>query len=252
MAKMTLDDLVAQLRAAFGGALRAVVLYGSAAAGERATPQSDQNVLVVVDALGMAELRAVAPTIRAWGEAGHAPPLTLTTAEWRSSADVFPMEYTDVLDYHRTLHGALPVEGMRVDPEYLRTQVEQQALGKLLQLRQGVLAAGGNAERQLQLLEASLGTLMTVFRGAVRLHGERPPSDYEALTQALAARVGEAAGFGAAPFVRVVRHVRGAERLAPSGAEAVLAGYLTAMEALVAHVDRLARGGPGAPGGPVA
>jgi hypothetical protein len=224
------------LRAAYGGALRAVVLYGSAAGGERATPQSDDNVLVVVDALGMPQLRAVASTARAWAEAGHAPPLTLTTAEWRSSADVFPMEYTDVLDHHRVLLGALPMEGLTVEPEDLRTQVEQQALGKLLQLRQGILAAGGGAPRQLELLEASLGTLMTIFRAVVRLHGERPPADYEAVAR----RVGGLAGFDAAPFVRVVRHVRGVERLAPAAAEEVLSRYLAAMEALVAHVDRLA------------
>src|SRR3982751_3135 len=34
MTKMTLDELVAQLRAAFGAELRSVVLYGSAAAGD--------------------------------------------------------------------------------------------------------------------------------------------------------------------------------------------------------------------------
>ena len=71
---------------------------------------------------------------------------------------------------------------------------------------------------QLELLEASLGTLMTIFRAAVRLHGERAPSDYEALSR----QVGALAGFDAAPFVRVVRHVRGAERLAPAAAEEVL------------------------------
>ena len=32
MARMTLDELVAQLRAAYGAGLRSVVLYGSAAA----------------------------------------------------------------------------------------------------------------------------------------------------------------------------------------------------------------------------
>jgi hypothetical protein len=242
MAKMTLSDLVSQLQAAYGPALRAVVLYGSAASGERATPQSDENVLVVVDELGMPQLRAVAATARAWAEAGHAPPLTLTTAEWRSSADVFPMEYADVLDHHKPLAGALPMEGLRVEPEDLRTQVEQQTLGKLLQLRQGILAAGGNGARQLELLEASLGTLMTIFRAVVRLHGGgRPPTEYEALAR----QVGAAAGFDAAPFVRVVRHVRGGERLAPAAAEGILGAYLAAMEALVAHVDRLAPGRPG-------
>src|SRR5687768_12942714 len=115
MAKMTLDDFVSQLRAAYGASLRAVVLYGSAAA-EQVPQRTGYNILVVVDALGMRELRAVAATARAWGEAGNPPPMTLTTAEWRSSADVFPMEYSDVLERHRVLHGALPVDGIVVHP----------------------------------------------------------------------------------------------------------------------------------------
>jgi len=236
MASMTLDDLVSQLRAGYGAALRAVVLYGSAATGEAGPGRSGYNVLVIVEALGMTQLRAVAATARAWGEAGHPPPLTLTTAEWLSSADVFPMEYADVLERHRVLHGTLPLEGIAVAPGDLRVQVEHETLGKLLQLRQGVLAAGGVAKRQLALLEASLSTLLVVFRGVTRLLGRRPPADNEALVR----DVGDAVGFDSTPFVRVVRHVRGAERIAPEAAEGILAAYLEALGALVAYVDRFA------------
>jgi hypothetical protein len=241
MARMTLDDLVTQLRAAYGGALRAVVLYGSAAGGDHVPAKAEYNVLVIVDALGMPQLRAVAATARAWGEAGHPPPLTLTTAEWRASADVFPMEYADVLERHRVLHGELPLDGIAVDARELRTEVEQQTLGKLLQLRSAIVATGWDAKRQLELLEASLGTFMTVFRGVLRLHGVRPPEDREAL----AAEVGARAGFDAAPFARVVRHARGTARLDAKESADVLAGYLTGMERLVAHVDALATA-PGA------
>jgi hypothetical protein len=236
MASMTLDDLVSQLRAGYGAALRAVVLYGSAATGDAGPGRSGYNVLVIAEALAMTQLRAVAATARAWGEAGHPPPLTLTTAEWLSSADVFPMEYADVLERHRVLHGALPLEGIAVAPGDLRMQVEHETLGKLLQLRQGILAAGGVAKRQLALLEASLSTLLVVFRGVTRLLGRRPPADNEALVR----DIGDAVGFDSTPFVRVVRHVRGAERIAPEAAEGILAAYLEALGALVAYVDRFA------------
>jgi len=236
MASMTNEELVRQLGAAYGGGLRAVVLYGSGTSAEERAGKGDANVLVIVDELAMPQLRAVAATTRAWSEAGNAPPFTLTTAEWRSSADIFPMEYAEVLEQHRVLHGTLPMDGIAVAPAELRIQVEQQVLGKLLQLRQGVLLAGGMPKRQLSLLEDSLSTRMVVFRGVVRLHGERPPADYVALAQ----RVGTMAGFDPAPFVRVVRHARGMDRLSPEAAEGILAAYLAALEALVAHVDRLA------------
>src|SRR3954469_23669105 len=112
MAKMTLDELVSQLRAAYGTELRSVVLYGSAAAGEHIPKRSDYNVLVVVDSLSLDKLRAVAAVARAWAEAGNPPPLTLTSREWRSSADIFPMEYADILERHKVLHGEAPFDGL--------------------------------------------------------------------------------------------------------------------------------------------
>lgn len=234
MARMTLDDLVSQLRLAYGDALRAVVLYGSAAAGEHIADRSDYNVLVIADTITPQHLRAAGAAAMAWAEGGNAPPLTLTTAEWRSSADVFPMEYSDILERHRLLHGTLPLEGIRVAPGDLRMELEEQAMGKVLRLRQGVMAAHGDGRLQRELLEQSLSTLMVIFRAVSRLHGEVPPADYEALSR----QIGGWAGFDAEPFLRVVHHVRGERKLAVAEAGKVLEGYLAGMERLVAHLDQ--------------
>jgi len=234
MAKMTPDELVAQLRAAYGADLRSVVLYGSAAAGEHIPKRSDYNVLVIVDTLSMEQLRAAAAVARAWGEAGNPAPMTLTLEEWRGSADIFAMEYADILERHKILYGESPFDGIRVDPRDLRLQVEHEAMGKVLKLRQGVLTAGGDPKRLVELLAASLSTIMVVFRAVIRLHGAVPAKDNIAVSQAVA-------GFGgvdATPFERVVRHVRGEQAIAPADAGAVMAGYLGGMEALVAHLDR--------------
>jgi hypothetical protein len=227
---------VGQLTKAYGPALRAVVLYGSTVDAPEASraPQAGarHDLLVIVDRLGMGELRAVAATARAWAEAGHPPPLTLTTEEWMGSADVFPMEYADVLSRHRVLHGALPIEGIRVEPADLRRELEHQVLGKLLQLRTAILGAGGDGGRQTKLLEASLGTMLVLFRSLARLHGASPPHDREGLAR----WAGATAGFDAAPFVRVTQHVRGAP-LAAGEPERVLAGYLEGLGRLVRHVN---------------
>lgn len=234
MATMTLDELVAQLTKAYDDTLVAVVLYGSAAAGEHVRDRSDYNVLVIVRDLPMDRLRAVAAVTTAWADAGNPPPLTLTVAEWRASADIFPMEYADILERHRVLQGELPLDGIRVAPADLRLQVEHQAMGKLLRLRQGVLAAGADGKRQLALLADSLSTIMVVFRGVVRLHGARPPAGHEALSR----EVGLRAGFDAEPFVRVARHVRGEQALAPAAAADVLQGYLNGVQTLVTYLNR--------------
>jgi predicted nucleotidyltransferase len=237
MAKMTPEELVEQLRAAYGSDLRSVVLYGSAAAGEHIPKRSDYNVLVLVENLSLERLRAAAAVARAWGEAGNPAPMTLTTREWRGSADIFAMEYADILERHKILYGENPFDGIRVDPKDLRLQLEHEAMGKLLKLRQGVLASGGDARRQTELLGASLSTIMVIFRAVLRLEGAVPAKDNVAVGRAVA----QYAGFDVAPFERVVRHVRGEQAIAAAEVGNVIAGYLDGMEKLVEHLDRFAR-----------
>ena len=231
---MTLDELVAQLKDAYGEKLRSVVLYGSAVAGEHIAKKSDYNILVVLDSVPLDRLAAVGAVFRAWGNDGNPPPMIFTDAEWRSSADVFPMEYADILERHRVLFGPDPCDGITVARSDLRLQVEQQALGKLLHLRRGAMAAGVDEKAQVGLLEASLSALMVVFRAVVRLHGEAPAQDYIELSRDVSAK----AGFDSAPFERVVRHVRGIAKLERGDAGRVLQAYLAAMERLVSFLDR--------------
>lgn len=231
---MTLEELVKQLQGAYGPTLRSVILYGSTVAGEYIAKKSDYNVLVVLDAVPLDRLAAVGAVLRAWSEAGNPAPMTFTSAEWRSSSDVFPMEYADILERHRVLHGEDVTNGIQVARSDLRLQVEQQALGKLLHLRRGAMAAGDDGGEQIRLMEVSLSALMVVFRGVVRLTGEIPSQDYAALS----ADVAQRAGFDAAPFIRVVEHVRGARKISREEAGKVLAGYMAGMEALAGWIDR--------------
>jgi hypothetical protein len=234
MATMTLDELVTQLRTAYGERLASVVLYGSAAGGDHIPNRSDYNVLVLLDTIDAARMSAASAVARAWREAGNPPPMTMTVEEWRRSSDIFPMEYADILERNRVLHGSAPFDGITVAPADLRLQLENQVMGKLLHLRQGALLAGTDGKRQTELVAASLSTMMVLFRAVLRLHGERPPTD----NAATATRVGELAGFDPAPFVRAVRHVRGEAKLSPTESSQVLGGYLAAIERLSRHLDR--------------
>jgi hypothetical protein len=233
MAKMTIDELTAQLRAAFGAELRAIALYGSAAAGEHNPKTSDFNVLVIVDSLASEKLKGAAAAIGAWAEAGNTAPLLLTTDEWRSSADIFAMEYADILQRHRLLFGALP-EGVRVDPQYLRLQLEHEAMGTLLQLRRGMLAAGNDGKSVIELLERSSSTLLTLFRAVVRLRGDAPSADNAELCQSVAGTT----GMDATPFLQVVRHRRGEAAIKAADAPSVASGCLAGLQAVVRYLDK--------------
>jgi hypothetical protein len=232
---MNSDTLTDRLQRAHGDNLRAVVIYGSAAGNDR-RQNRDVNVLVLVGALDIAALDREAAVAQAWAKAGNPPPLTLTEDEWGESADIFPMEYADILEHHRVLFGALPHEDRVIDREHLRLQLEQQVMGKLIQLRQGILEASGRRGGLLELLERSLSTFMVLFRATVRLHGERPPPTSEAVCE----RVAALSGVDTSPFVRMVRHASGIARVSAADAPALLDRYLAETGKLKAHIDQFA------------
>jgi hypothetical protein len=233
MATMTLEELVRQLALAHGEALHCVALYGSAVRGEQISRKPNLNVLVLVGGIDMEHLRREAAVARAWHEAGHPPPLTLTLSEWRTSSDIFPMEYADILAHHRILHGALPAERPAVRLNDLRLQLEHETLSKLLRLRHAVLSSGAEPRELLAMLEGSASSIMALLRAALRLAGEEPPAQSSAVLD----RVEVATGINAGTFRRVLGHARGDAVIRNADADSVTANYLAGVGELVSWVD---------------
>jgi len=241
MAKMKLDELVSQLRAAYGDALSAVVLYGSAAGGEHHEKRSDMNILVIAKTLTVSSMRAAGAVARAWGEAGHPPPLTLTEAEWRSSVDVFAIEHADILQRHKILFTAPTFDlkyGVTVSPRDIRLQLEYEALGMLLRLRGRVLTSDHDGAQRLETLVSGTSQVLVLFRALLRLRDETPPADNDELCDLAAKR----AGFDPAPFVSVLAHWRGKKKLDTGALDAVLEDYHAGLEQVVAYLDALPSG----------
>jgi hypothetical protein len=233
MAKLTLDELVAQLKAAFGTDLTSVVLYGSAAGGDHNPKRSDYNVLVIVKQVPMAAANAIAASARAWSDGGNPPPMIFTDREWRTSADVFPMEYADILERNRVLHGAPPFDGISVDKKHLRLQLENEAMGKLLHLRRAFMANAADPKQLLEMLGGTASAIMVIFRAVCRLHGETPAPDNGRVVE----QVARLAELDAAPFQKAVSLARGESAVPAAEALATAAGYVGGMERLVRHLD---------------
>lgn len=243
--QVAVSELVGAVQSLYGDGLRVILRFGSAVAGEVLPGQTDTNLLIIVDEVSLSALLTKAEPVQKWVAAGNPAPLLLTLAEWRSSADIFAMEYADILHRHEVLLGTLPLEGVSVSTHDLRLHVEREAMGKLLQLRRAVMAVGADQKLQLRMLLNGLSTLMVIFRAVVRVTGARPPQDYVALSQAVATL----AGFDAVPFERLVQHARHAVQIPLPDVTPVLTGVLDAMGRLVAFLDG-ARGS--APSGEVA
>ena len=237
MATMTLEQLVAQLRAAHGDALAAVVLYGSAARGDTHGTHSDRNVLVVVREFVSERLGPVAAVTRSWSEGGDPALLTLTVAEWMSSVDVFAIEHADVQQHHRLLYSAAGFALFAGVPAGgdMRRQLEYEAMALLLRLRAALLGSGRDGKQATAVLTGSVGSVLALFRAAVRLEGAEPFGDSDALCKQVAA----ASGVDVTPFLLVVAHRRTGVGLTAKSAPGVLEQYHRGVQQFVAWVDAL-------------
>lgn len=231
---MKLEDFVQELRTAFAADLVGVILYGSAAGADYHGPASGHNVLVLVRRASVGGLREAARVVRKWMDGKNPPPLVLTVEEWRGCADVFAMEYADLLERHRVLFGELPTAGVSVRGRDLRMQLESEAMGKLLRFRRGVMSAGSDARRVHALLEESLSSVLAIFRATAHLHGEAVPESSEALCD----RVGALIGAKTDSVRAVVAHRRAGEKLEDDALDGVVAGYLDVLERLASHADQ--------------
>ena len=171
--------------------------------------------------------------VREWTEGGNPPPLLMTIQEWRTSADVFPIEYADIRDSHIRLSGADPFDGIRIGAEHLRLQLEHELRSRKIQLREGLLVAGDEPEAVAALLTASLATFLTFFRAALRLAGRTVPRESAALIQAAS----ELAGFDPSSVLAVERARRDSSQRSDLVQPPVLSGYLAAIESTVAWLD---------------
>lgn len=233
-ARMTLDDLVIQLQAAHGDALLGVVVYGSTASDPNAT--RGHNVLVVVRTLDVRAMQAAGAITQAWLESGNAVLLTLTAAEWESSADVFAIEHADIAERNRVAYAAQGfalTERAAVDEADIRRQLEYELLALVLSVRAAIAAAGRDVKHQRSILAAQASRAVALMRAALRLAHRDAAGDADAVCTVAA----ELAGFDPAPFRAAMGHRRGAREIPKAEVGATLDGFHAGLSRLVSWVD---------------
>lgn len=227
-----LNAMVEGLRQALGGALRSVVLYGSAARGGDHAPTSDLNLLVVAQDLAPASLEALGPCVTRWRARGHHAPRLFTPELIAESADVFPIEFLDIRASHVVLHGDDPFAGLEVRGAHLRLQCERELREKLMRLREAYVEAHGRDRDLRRLLRESYTSFLALFRGCLRLLGDEPPADNAAVVAAFCAR----AGLDARPFGEVEALRQG--DAGPGDLKDVFSRYYRELTKAIRMVDR--------------
>ncbi|MDT4898159.1 MAG: hypothetical protein QOH25_3236 [Acidobacteriota bacterium] len=171
----SLNYLVEDLRSTHGDNLAAIVLYGSAAAGDYVESRSDYNLLIALNRITPADLRLAQAPMRNWQRLGHSLPVYFTVAELNNAADVFPIEFLQMERARIVLYGPDPFESLQFSDVNLRHQTEYELRSKLIQLRRLYIPASVSVEKLAALMSDSLASFAALFRPVLMLHGIEPP-----------------------------------------------------------------------------
>ena len=230
---MTPEKLTEELKRACPSGLKSVVLYGSAAAGDHSVKQSDYNILVITEDLGLETLNAFSKTAAAWAKAGNPAPLLFTEERLAQATDVFPIELLDIRECHKVLYGENLVQGLEVETKNLRLEIEHELRGKLIRLRQSYLLTGGKSKAVMGLMTQSLSTFLVLFRASLRLFEDRVPQKKFDALEKFATHL----EFDVSVFKTVQNLKDGMQKAKDIDLEELFNNYLKTIESIIDAID---------------
>jgi len=224
------------LQRALDDRLVSLVLYGSAARGDYRQKTSDFNVLLVVRDLAPATLGALSGPVRRFERQGQPVPRIFSEALIADSADVFPVEFLDILAHRVIVAGDDPFAATEVHPEHLRLQCERELREKMMRLREGYVEAHDRPRELKRLLTDSYTTFVALFRGCLHLLGDDVPVHNDEVVSAFCAH----GGLDVTPFREVDRLKR--SEPVETGLQELFAAYYEQLGRAVTTVDRFETG----------
>ncbi|MDX6402841.1 MAG: hypothetical protein QOH70_296 [Blastocatellia bacterium] len=231
-----LNRLVDDLLGAYGENLASIVLYGSVAAGDHVELRSNHNLLIVLKRIALADLRLSQTTMRDWISLGQPMPVYFTVEELKRAADVFPIEFLQMEQARKVLHGLDPFEFVEISQANLRHQTEYELRTKLIQLRRLYIPASNSVEKLSALMSDSLASFAALFRAVLILHGQEPPVSKPETVRATAHLL----ALEESPFERIFElRAKPESKLTEPEANDVFSSYMAQIEQVIEAVDRL-------------
>ncbi|MBP9664402.1 MAG: nucleotidyltransferase domain-containing protein [Pyrinomonadaceae bacterium] len=193
------EAFIDDLRSTHGSNLAAVILYGSAAAGDFVPNRSDYNILVALEKIGPEDLRKSHACVREWARLGNPVPVYFTVSELQNAADVFPIEFHQMTVARKVLFGKDVLAGLEISDKFLRHQAEFELRSKLLQLRRQYIPASASVDGLKALMAESLASFAVLFGAMLILRGIEPP----ATKHEIVALTAEHLGIDGRPFEKI-------------------------------------------------
>ena len=231
-----LARFLSDLEAVHGENLLSVTLYGSTAHDE--TDAAKHDLLIVLRQIRLDDLRQASEPVRNWTRSGQPMPVYFSHDELERAADVFPIEFLQMEQARKVLHGTDPFELIEISNANLRHQTEYELRTKCLQLRRLFFAASTSPDQLRQLMVESLSSFAALFRAVLILHGAPPPVAKRDAVHATARVLGLDNG----PFDRIFELSKQKKiQLTRADAESLFGNYLAEIQKVIDAVDQIER-----------
>jgi hypothetical protein len=229
-----LSVLVEKLSDAHGENLKSAVLYGSAVVGEQLDEYRPKKVLVVLDRITPADLKSAHGVAEWWRSQGNPVPVYFTSEEIADSSDVFPIEFIDMSEARRVLFGNDPFDGLHIETQNLRHQLEYELRAKMIRLRRLYIPASRNANQLARLMAESLDNFAVLFRHVLMMLGKKAPLNKRECVMQLA----EELKLDKKVFARIFEYAGNEEVWLEHETNETFAKYLTQIEKVTEVVDK--------------
>lgn len=186
---IAINLLIENLKNTFYERLSSVILYGSCAIDNCDNSFSDINIIVLIENLNANDLKNAHKLIKDWIKTKNPIPIFMDKQEWFDSIDIYPIEYSDIKDRYKILHGEDVVSPIIIETKNLRLQCELEVKNLLIKLRQTYLASSSDNKAIEALIKNSSKSFIAIFRAILRLTNGNVPHNPNEVINTLSERI---------------------------------------------------------------
>ena len=227
--------LVKDLKDIYGENLVSVIIYGENIEQEYSKSQS---VIVIFNKLEASDLKIAITAMKKWRKTKNPLPIVMSEIEWFSSADVYPIEYTEIKNNHEILYGKNVVVPIAVSKHDLRLQCEYEIKNILVRIRQIYLGNSDNPQFMVKTLEETSTKLVRILKSALSLFDVPAPEEYSEVIQ----RMAQKTSFDGEIFVEILSAKENKRKFAPQKIESLVQRSINSTDLLYKFINNLDNG----------
>jgi len=234
-ARLALERYISSLGELYGPNLLAVILYGSAARDDYVPGASNLNLLVVLQAARIEQVKKAAAVSRQARDKHGIEPRFMSLLMLKTASDVLPIAFLDMQEDYIVLHGEDVLKDIVIERRNLRYQVEYQLRFLLLRMSNQYLLASQDRDLLASHLNRSFTVFLHLLKSVFRLLGERPPARHGEIIARSAERFGLDRG-----MMELLLELKRGRRFRQEDVEALFETYVDLLYDVILVVDGIA------------